>query len=61
MSIAGPIRRIAVIATIASLCALVAGCVSDMDAPTAEGLGTHQLRYYGGPKYPMWPNGQVAE
>jgi hypothetical protein len=61
MSIAGPIRKIAVIATIASLCALVAGCVSDMGTPTADGQGTHQLRYYGGPKYPMWSSGQVAE
>jgi hypothetical protein len=46
-------RRIAVIAALAALSALMAGCVSDMTAPTADS-GTHQLRYFGGPKYPMW-------
>jgi hypothetical protein len=46
-------RRIAVVLAVAGLCATVAGCVSDMAAPTAETSG-NQLRYYGGPKYPMW-------
>ncbi len=61
MNIARLIRKIAVVATITSLCTLVAGCASDMGVPTAEGQGTHQLRYYGGPKYPAWASGQVAE
>jgi hypothetical protein len=39
----------------AGLCAALAGCVSDMGAATADGQGTHQMRYYGGPKSPMWP------
>lgn len=40
--------------TLVGLCATVAGCVSDMGAPAADGSGVSQLRYYGGPKYPMW-------
>jgi hypothetical protein len=47
-------RRIGVALTVAALCAAVAGCVSDMGAPTAENSGGNQLRYYGGPKSPMW-------
>ena len=47
-------RRIGVVLAIAALCATVAGCVSDMGTPTAENSGSSQLRYYGGPKYPMW-------
>jgi hypothetical protein len=47
-------RRIAVALAIAGLCAAVAGCVSDMGAATADNSGNSQLRYYGGPKYPMW-------
>jgi hypothetical protein len=49
-------RSIAVVLSLVALCATVAGCVSDMGAPTADGpAGTH-LHYYGGPKYPMWSN-----
>jgi hypothetical protein len=47
-------RRIGVLLAVAGLCAAVAGCVSDMGAPTAENSGSSQLRYSGGPKYPMW-------
>jgi hypothetical protein len=47
-------RRIAIMIAVAGLCATVAGCVSDMGAPTADNSGGSQLRYYGGPKYPMW-------
>jgi hypothetical protein len=47
-------RRIAIMIAVAGLCATVAGCVSDMGAPTADNSGSSQLRYYGGPKYPMW-------
>jgi hypothetical protein len=47
-------RRIGVVLAVAALCAAVAGCVSDMGAPTAENSGNNQLRYYGGPKSPMW-------
>jgi hypothetical protein len=47
-------RNIAVLAAIAGLTAALAGCVSDAGAPAAQSSGTH-LRYYGGPKSPMWP------
>jgi hypothetical protein len=47
-------RRISVMLALVGLCATVAGCVSDMGTPTADDSGSHQLRYYGGPKYPMW-------
>jgi hypothetical protein len=47
-------RNIAVFAAIAGLAAALAGCVSDSATPAAQSNGT-QLRYYGGPKAPMWP------
>lgn len=47
--------RIAALALAAGLGALLAGCVSDAAAPAASGSSSTQLRYYGGPKYPMWP------
>jgi hypothetical protein len=38
------------------LCAMMGGCVADVAGPTAQnGAASHQLRYYGGPKSPMWP------
>jgi len=36
--------------------ACLAGCVSDLGATATDAPGTHQMRYYGGPKYPMWPS-----
>ena len=47
-------RRLMVALTLVGLCATVAGCVSDMGTPAADGSGVSHLRYYGGPKYPMW-------
>ena len=47
-------RKIAVLVAIVGLGALLAGCVSDAEAPGSQSTGT-QLRYYGGPKSPMWP------
>jgi len=47
-------RRIAVLAAIIGLSAALAGCASDAAAPASQSTGT-QLRYYGGPKSPMWP------
>jgi hypothetical protein len=44
-----------IMATMIALAALgigLAGCVSDLDA-TGDGA-PHQMRYYGGPKSPMW-------
>jgi hypothetical protein len=54
MSIAALTRKIAVIAAVVGLCAFAAGCVSDMGTPTASQSTGNQLRYYGGPKSPMW-------
>jgi hypothetical protein len=47
-------RKVAIVFAVAALCAATAGCISDMGAPTAENSGSHELRYYGGPKSPMW-------
>jgi hypothetical protein len=47
-------RRIGIVLAVVALCATVAGCISDIGAPTAENSGTSQMRYYGGPKSPMW-------
>lgn len=37
---------------VVGLCAATAGCASDVTAPDGSGAG--QMRYYGGPKSPMW-------
>jgi hypothetical protein len=48
-------RKIGIVIAVATLCAVVAGCVSDMGAATsAKSEGGSQLRYFGGPKSPMW-------
>jgi hypothetical protein len=48
-------RRIRIVIATAALCAAVAGCAADMGAPTSQKSdGGGQLRYYGGPKSPMW-------
>jgi hypothetical protein len=46
---------------VAALCAVVAGCVSEMGTPSAENSGANQLRYYGGPKSPMWSGQQAGQ
>jgi len=47
--------RIRIVIAAASLCVAVAGCASDMGAATSQKSdGGGQLRYYGGPKSPMW-------
>jgi hypothetical protein len=53
MIVAALARKIAVITALAAICASATGCVSDIATPTVDN-GNHQLRYYGGPKYPMW-------
>lgn len=50
-------RKIALALVAAGLCAVLAGCASDTGAQSA-GQRSSQLRYYGGPKYPMWPSQQ---
>jgi len=48
-------RRIGVALAIASLCCAAAGCAVDIGTTKADKSdGTNQLRYYGGPKSPMW-------
>jgi hypothetical protein len=40
---------------VTALCFAVAGCAADIGTTKSEGSdGSSQLRYYGGPKYPMW-------
>jgi hypothetical protein len=49
-------RKIATVIALAALGASLASCVNDL-GPTAAGASTtHQMRYYGGPKSPMWPS-----
>jgi hypothetical protein len=48
-------RRIGVLIAAAALCAAAAGCISDAQAAApAKTDGKAKLRYYGGPKSPMW-------
>ena len=48
------VRKIFVMLAVAACCAVLAGCVSDLTAVSpSQG---NQLRYYGGPKSPMWPS-----
>jgi hypothetical protein len=50
------IPELAAIVVVMALCLAVAGCVSDTGAPAVTDQTNHQLRYYGGPKSPMWPS-----
>jgi hypothetical protein len=48
-------RRIGITMATVALCAAVAGCISDAQAAApAKTDGKAKLRYYGGPKSPMW-------
>jgi hypothetical protein len=48
-------RRIAIVLAVALISGAAAGCVSDMvSATSGVSDGGNQLRYYGGPKSPMW-------
>lgn len=49
-------RKIAAMIALAGLGACLAGCVSDLGAASSDSSGTHLMRYYGGPKSPMWPS-----
>lgn len=49
-------RKLAVMIALAGLGACLAGCASDPGAATGSTSMSHQMRYYGGPKYPMWPS-----
>ena len=39
---------------VSGLCATVAGCASEVTIPAADGSAGNHMRYYGGPKSPMW-------
>ena len=45
-----------------ALCTALGGCVSDigssMPGLTQSTNDSPTMRYYGGPKYPMWPSNQ---
>jgi hypothetical protein len=47
------VRKIVVIIAVAALCAAVAGYVSESQAKTPK-KSASQMRYFGGPKSPMW-------
>lgn len=47
--------RAAIVIAIAALGATLAGCSSDSAAMTQKPEGKSQMRYFGGPKSPMWP------
>ena len=49
-------RKVAMMIALAGLGACLAGCVSDLSAATGDTSTSHQMRYYGGPKSPMWPS-----
>lgn len=49
------IRTMVTMVALAGLGACLAGCVSDLGAATGEATASPQMRYYGGPKSPMWP------
>jgi hypothetical protein len=46
--------RAAIAVAAAALCATVAGCSSDLASTTPKPEGSGQMRYFGGPKKPMW-------
>ena len=48
-------RTLLRVVAVAGLCAAAAGCASDVTAPSGDGSVPH-MRYYGGPKSPMWPS-----
>jgi len=48
-------RRIGILIAAMALCAVVTGCVSNTEAaPSKKSKSSGQLRYFGGPKSPMW-------
>ena len=48
-------QRIWVVIAVTLLCAASAGCAADLGNTRSERAeGNGQMRYYGGPKSPMW-------
>ena len=46
-------RKVAMMIALAGLGACLAGCASDLGA-ASNASDLQAMRYYGGPKYPMW-------
>ncbi|MGY4621512.1 ABC-type uncharacterized transport system permease subunit [Bradyrhizobium sp. USDA 4472] len=55
MSCSKLVRTMVTTIALAGLGACLAGCVSVLGATTGEAGASSQMRYYGGPKSPMWP------
>jgi uncharacterized protein YceK len=55
MVFSGVARMFGLMLMAAALCAVLGGCASNVGTSTANQSGS-QMRYYGGPKYPMWPS-----
>ncbi len=48
-------QRAGIVVAAAALCAVTAGCAGDAPAaPSKKSETSGQMRYYGGPKSPMW-------
>jgi hypothetical protein len=47
-------RRLGVMLAITALCVAAAGCAVDVGTTKERAEGSGQMRYYGGPKSPMW-------
>jgi hypothetical protein len=47
------IRKFAAIIAVAALCAAAVGYIDSLEAASLK-KSLHQMRYYGGPKSPMW-------
>jgi hypothetical protein len=51
-------RSAGIVLAVAALCVAVSGCISDtgtsMSGATQWPGDSPTMRYYGGPKYPMW-------
>jgi hypothetical protein len=46
-------QRAGMVLVVAALCSAAAGC-ADTGGTTSKSDGNGQMRYYGGPKSPMW-------
>lgn len=46
-------RKLAIMIALAGLTGCLAGCVNDLGA-AGHAPDQQAMRYYGGPKYPMW-------
>jgi hypothetical protein len=47
-------QRTRIVLAAAVLCCAAAGCAADTGGTTSKSDGSGQMRYFGGPKSPMW-------